>query len=149
MPAGRPSELKPESQRKICLALAAGNVREHAARSAGISKQTFYSWMAKGRKTRKGKYREFLDAVTLAEARVACNYVAIVQKAANERTETTVKKTELPNSEVKTETTTRKVFDWQAAKWWLERRFRASIAFIEMALFSHQAADQQDITAGR
>lgn len=122
-PGGRPTELTPDVQRKIVRAIADGATRAHAAQSAGVVEKTFYEWMKRGRREPKGKFREFCKAVALAEGKLAVKNIKLIQKAAHERNEVTVKETVLPDGTIKKETTTRRVFDWGAAAWWLERRF--------------------------
>jgi hypothetical protein len=120
---GRPTDLTPEAQQKVCQALAAGATREHAAQFAGVGKTTLYAWLKRGRKAKSGRYREFLNAAEAAEAQCAMRNVALVQKAANERDEVTVRETVRADGTVERVTTTRRVFDWGAAAWWLERRY--------------------------
>src|SRR5262249_54121524 len=96
MPTGRPTLLTPEVQRHVCDAIAAGNTRHDAAEYAGVGESTLRSWLARGRRQRRGKYRTFLAAVKKAEADAVVRNVAIIQKAATKT--------------------------WQAAAWWLERK---------------------------
>lgn len=56
-----------------------------------------------------------------AESDFIARQLKIIRKAAGPRTETTVKKTEVPDGE-KIETTTKRVVEWTAAAWLLERR---------------------------
>ena len=96
MPAGRPTALTPEVQARVCEAIAAGNTRHDAAGYAGVGTSTLNHWLTRGRKARRGPYRQFLEAVKRAEAGAVVRNVAIIQKAANKT--------------------------WQAAAWWLERK---------------------------
>jgi hypothetical protein len=64
---GRPSKLTPDLTRHICSAIVSGNFPEVAARAAGISPATYYSWMSKA-ESEGGAYLEFLEAVKEAEA---------------------------------------------------------------------------------
>ena len=105
---GRPTKLNDNLQDEICKVVRAGNYIETAAAYAGISKQTLYDWMKRGRresearlegkrkKPAEEKYVRFLDAVEKALADSEIRDVAIVAKAATE--------------------------NWQAAAWKLERR---------------------------
>lgn len=105
---GRPTKLTTETQERIVSALRAGNYQDTAAQYAGITRQTFYSWLERGRiererisageKPRKTEtiYLDFVDAVETARADAEARTVALVMKAANEGT-------------------------WQAAAWFLER----------------------------
>jgi hypothetical protein len=130
---GRPSKLTPERQETICRVLADGNTRIEAAVAAGIDYSTFRVWMRRGRKQDRGQYRAFIEAVNEAESAAAREHLATIRKAASERDEVAVKEIQVrePPSEahpkgrlvvVKRETSTKRVFDWQAAAWWLERR---------------------------
>jgi len=91
----RRTKLTPETKEDIVKALRAGNSRRDSALYAGISEQTFYSWMSRGRDG-EPLYIEFLEAVEKAEAQSVVRNVAIIQRAAEET--------------------------WQAAAWWLERK---------------------------
>ena len=89
-------------------ALRAGNYMDTAAMYAGISKQTLYNWLAKGRATREkvanggiasyqeAKFIELIDAVEKARADAEVRNVHLIQQAAQGGT-------------------------WQAAAWFLER----------------------------
>lgn len=94
---GRPTKLTPEVQDRILQAIRAGNYRETAARYGGISPATFYRWLERGERARRGPFREFREAVERAESEAEVRYVAIVAKAATD--------------------------DVRAAQWWLEHRF--------------------------
>jgi transposase len=95
---GRPTKLTPEIMAKICDALRAGNYRETAAAFAGVRKSTFYEWLRRGARARKGIYRDLHDAVEKALADSEARDVMLIGKAAGEG-------------------------DWQAAAWRLERKF--------------------------
>ena len=64
---GAKSKLTPATQRKICASLREGVGRCMAARLAGISTATFYSWMEQGSTAKSGIHLEFLEAVLRAE----------------------------------------------------------------------------------
>lgn len=64
---GRRSLLTPEVQEKLITALKSGNYRDAAATYAGISRPTFYTWMARGEEEGTGPYAEFRAAVLAAE----------------------------------------------------------------------------------
>lgn len=97
MPAGRPPKLTPEVQKRICDAVGGGNYRQVAAEWAGINPATLRSWMARGRRERKGIFRDLRAAVLEAERAAEIRMVALVMKAAAE--------------------------DPKHAEWWLERKF--------------------------
>ena len=105
---GRPTKLNDELKDQICKVVRAGNYIETAAAYAGLSKQTLYDWMKRGRREsearnegksgirKEEKYVRFLDAIEKALADGEIRDVAIVAQAATE--------------------------NWQAAAWKLERR---------------------------
>jgi len=95
---GRRTRLTPELQQQLCAYIAAGNYASVACAAVGIAPKLIYDWAAKGRKPgAKECYREFGSALEKAEAQAHARSVAIIQKAALET--------------------------WQAAAWWLERRY--------------------------
>ncbi len=96
-PPGRPSKLTPETQTKICNAIASGNYYEAACAYAGVEYETFRRWMGKGKKARSGKYHGFYVAVAKAEADAEVRIVAQWQQ-------------QIPES-------------WQAARDFLARRY--------------------------
>lgn len=108
---GRPSKLTPEVQEKICQLLKAGNTFRTACEVAGIGWSTGLEWRQRGENrhsSREGDdaYAEFAGAVQKAEEEAAARNVALIQKAAANGT-------------------------WQAAAWWLERKFPSEWARID------------------
>jgi len=106
----RPSKFNSERIDKIVNLIRLGNFAETAAAAAGISKQTYYNWLARGKAEReridetgtKAKasekhFLEFFDAVEGARAEAEARMVALISTAAQDPTK------------------------WQAAAWWLER----------------------------
>ena len=118
---GRPSKLTPAVQDRICECLAGGCTRVDAATQGGINYMTLRRWERQGERQKSGKYRRFCEALKKAESDAAEFCVAAIKRAATERDEVTVKRTEYPDGTVKAETTTRTVFEWTPAAWWLER----------------------------
>ena len=98
---GRPSKLTPERAKRIVELIRAGNYAEVASKASGIGESTFYAWLERGRTARSGVYREFLEAVEKAAAEAEALYLERVRVAAASGAPST----------------------WQAAAWWLERRF--------------------------
>lgn len=98
MPTGRTSLLTPEVAQAIVKAVSAGNPRGVAAAAAGVSRATLFRWLARGRRETEGAYRDLCDGVKKAEARAVRRRVGVVRKAAASGA-------------------------WQAAAWWLERRY--------------------------
>lgn len=94
-------KLTPEAHKAVVEAVAAGVPRKFAAMRAGVTERCLYQWLAKGRKGGKKNelYVQLLQAVQKAEAAAVARNVAVIQTAAK---------------------TT-----WQAAAWWLERRYHA------------------------
>ncbi len=93
---GRPSKLTPERQARLVEAIASGHYYETACRLAGIHYANFRQWMIKGEAEESGKYREFYEAITHAEAEAEDHAIQQWQQA-------------MPT-------------DWRAAQMFLERR---------------------------
>ena len=81
--------------------LAAGASRACAAIRAGTSERTLYRWLAQGRRGRK-PFVAFMSALKKAEADSEAVAVVAIRDAADKH--------------------------WQAAAWWLERKFPESWA---------------------
>lgn len=81
MPIGRPTKLTPALQARIVKLVREGNYPETAAQSEGVHRDTYYSWMERGRKGEK-PFAEFSDAVTRARATAQRKMLAHVAKAA-------------------------------------------------------------------
>ena len=91
------SKLTDEVQGKIVSALKAGNYFDAACKYAGVTERTGYNWLAKGRKAKSGVHFQFVQAIENASGSAEVATVAILRNS-------------MPKS-------------WQAAAWWLERRF--------------------------
>ncbi len=96
-PTGRPSKLTPELQERLVALIRAGNYVETAVLLVGLSKQTFYEWLRKGREQKRGKYAAFADAIERAAAEADERDLRRIDEAADKGV-------------------------WQAAAWRLERR---------------------------
>lgn len=94
---GRPSKLNEVVKKRLIGALERGAYKEDACHYAGISVATFYRWMDKGEAQEKGEYKQFREAVELAEANSTMISLDTIVKAEQEG-------------------------DWRAAAWKLERR---------------------------
>ena len=68
--------MTPEVQKRICDAIRAGNYYQAACAYAGIGYSTFRRWMTMGEEAKRGKYREFWEAVTRAELEAEARLVA-------------------------------------------------------------------------
>lgn len=122
---GRPSKLRPDLQQKIISSLRAGNYFDAACLSAGIHESTGYRWLQRGEaemqrldndsrarpKAEEAVFVDFCKAVKEAAAEAENEYVALIKHAAK-------------GTLIRTDGT-RVPYEgqWQAAAWWLERRF--------------------------
>lgn len=95
--AGQPTKLNPETQRRICDAISAGNYYEAACAYGGVTYQTLLNWLSRGEAARSGIYFDFFCAVKKAEADAEVAVVAQWRK-------------QIPEN-------------WQAARDFLARRF--------------------------
>ncbi|MGI6625531.1 MAG: hypothetical protein ACOX57_08950 [Limnochordia bacterium] len=73
---GRPSKFTPKTRKKLLDAIRMGNYREPSCSYAGISVSTFYAWLDKGKRQKKGQFVEFLEAVAQAEAEAEVRMIA-------------------------------------------------------------------------
>jgi len=95
----RPSKLTPEVQATIAEAILYGCTYRDAAESAGVDYNTFNEWRKAGEIAKSGKFYEFNEAVTKANAECAKNMTRVIQTAAAKG-------------------------EWKAALEWLKRRRR-------------------------
>ena len=91
---GRDTKLTPELQTKVIDYIKNGNYTKTACQAVGISEQTYYTWVKRG-KDGESPFVEFLESVERARAEAEVRNVFIVQVAAKK--------------------------DWRAAMTWLER----------------------------
>lgn len=95
---GRKSVLDQELIARIAQMIRAGNYVEVACAAAGVSRQTFYNWLAEGEADKAAPiYKEFRDRIDAARAEGEARNVALIAKAA--------------------------AASWQAAAWMLERQY--------------------------
>jgi hypothetical protein len=73
-------KLTPSVQEKILQVLRSGSYASVAARVAGISPNTFWKWMKRGRQESSGPYRRFYDAVQSAQAQPEAMAVGIINR---------------------------------------------------------------------
>ncbi len=78
---GRPSKLTPETQKKLVEAISAGNFYETACTHAGIEYQTFRNWMKAGEQATNGRFFDFFEAITRAEAEAEMRAVEMIRQA--------------------------------------------------------------------
>jgi hypothetical protein len=106
----RPSELTPEVLALVADGIAKAVPPAVAAQAAGISRATFYAWLARGRADeaagRSTPHRGFLDAIKEAEAVAQSLLLETIRLASSVATP---KDMQAPK--------------WQAAAWLLERRW--------------------------
>jgi hypothetical protein len=106
----RPSELTPSLIGLVAQEIGKGNYPEIAARVAGISRSTYYGWLARGRTDeeagRETLHRQFLDAVKEAEAAAEGLLVETIRLAS-----------------IVAPAQGQKAPAWTAAAWILERRW--------------------------
>ena len=96
-------KLTTDVQTRICNAIAAGHTKRHAAAVGGVSEQTLYNWIKKGKEAkRKGIYKSFVLELERAEAAFAEKFLQRIRDAA-------MKPADVRGPE--------------HAKWLLERRF--------------------------
>lgn len=90
-------KLNEDVRKKLVTAIQAGNHVAVAARFAGIHPSTFWSWMRKGSRSKRGTYREFYLEIKSAETYAEMIAVASIHKHMKE--------------------------NWRAAVAYLERKF--------------------------
>jgi len=78
--------------------VAAGNYDKDVYPILGIDKSTWYRWLSEGETAKSGLKKEFYDTVKKAEKDAIARNVALIQRAAQDG-------------------------NWQAAAWWLERKY--------------------------
>lgn len=127
LPKGRPSKLTPEVQERICQLLKLGNTFRTACEVAGIGASTGLEWRQRGEDrhaSREGDaaYAEFAGAVRKAEEEAAARNVGIIQQAAKQ--------------------------SWQAAAWWLERKFPGEWGRVDRHALVRADGDRQQIGSG-
>ena len=94
---GRPSKFSTEIATKIVDAIRQGSYYEPACRCAGVSYRSFRRWMKEGEAAKSGKFRQFWQDVTRAEAEAEIRIIEMWQE-------------QMPR-------------DWRACRDYLARRF--------------------------
>lgn len=77
---GRPSKLTPELQDEICTSIAAVATFTEACTLAGIERTTAHRWLQKGQTQKRGKYRNFLNAVERAKVQRSVGIKAAIRR---------------------------------------------------------------------
>ena len=73
---GRPTKLNPARQERIVSAISEGCHYKTACALAGVSYDSFYDWMKRGKAATSGLHYEFYTAVKLAEAEAEVRLVS-------------------------------------------------------------------------
>lgn len=98
MKRGRKSKLTPELIEEAYKLIKSGLDFKTTAWYLGISESAFYKWMREGEKEESGLKKQFFQSIKKAESEAIARNVMLIQKHAQEG-------------------------NWQAAAWWLERRY--------------------------
>jgi len=85
---GRPSKLTEGRTENIAVMLEDGHSIGAAARSNGITVQTFFNWMERGEQADTGPYKEFFDRITRARGVGEQRYVETIAEIARETNDT-------------------------------------------------------------
>lgn len=72
--------LTPQLQKSFSTAIADGCVIRDVCRALGVSKSTYYNWLARGR-AGEARYVDFLDAITRAKAKANMQAVKALRSA--------------------------------------------------------------------
>jgi hypothetical protein len=112
----RPSKFTPIKAAKIIEGLKAGMTRTAAAGLVNIDVATLENW--------RRRYSSFLAQIDIAEQEAEARYIGVIAKAAFGHEVTERKETHKANGEIEVIITTRRDYDWQAARYWLSRRRR-------------------------
>ena len=94
----RKSKLTSELIKEAYKLVAAGNYIKDVYPILGIDESTWYRWLSEGEKAKSGLKREFYETIKKAEKDAIARNVALIQRAAQDG-------------------------NWQAAAWWLERKY--------------------------
>lgn len=77
---GRPSKLTPELQAEICTSIAAVATFTEACTLVGIERTTAHRWLQKGQAQRRGKYRNFFNAIERAKVQRIVGIKAAIRR---------------------------------------------------------------------
>lgn len=81
---GRPSKLSLERQEKIAQAIEQGKSLNSASRMAGVTPQTVYNWLDRGRDEENTVYAEFFDRIARAKGHGEDYYFNLALELARE-----------------------------------------------------------------
>lgn len=111
---GRPSKIDPAVTTRIAQMVAAGNTIETACAFVDISRTTMRAWLKRGRKQRRGQYRDFLTAMERAMAQAELLHVTNITSIA--------RGTKAQYDAEGREVQPARAGQWTASAWFLERR---------------------------
>ena len=94
---GMKTKLNHDLIKQIAKMVELGTPATYVAQAVDVDRTTWYKWLQRGEKDKSGIYFDLFNAVKKAEGRAIQRNVSIIQKAA--------------------------INNWQAAAWWLERRY--------------------------
>jgi len=94
----RKSKLTKELIEQAYKLVAAGNYHKDVYPILGVDESTWYRWLSDGEKAKSGIKKEFSETIKKAEKVAIARNVGVIQQAAKEG-------------------------NWQAAAWWLERKY--------------------------
>jgi len=94
----RKSKLTKELIKEAYKLVSAGNYIKDIPPVLGIDDSTWFRWLSEGEKAKSGLKREFYETIKKAEKDAIARNVALIQRAAQDG-------------------------NWQAAAWWLERKY--------------------------
>lgn len=125
-PVGRPSALTRDIFAKIITFIKAGQYQYTAAGVHGITRETLFNWVKRGRHSKRGIYREFFHALQEAVAEGEARKLQVITRSANGFPVEKTKEVYVadPDGDLKlkekvVEKTVRQ--EWAAAAWMLER----------------------------
>ena len=120
----RATKLTPELSARILNYIRSGAYVETAAAAAGISKQTFYTWLRQGsRPGAKKIHLEFVQAIEQAQAEDELRGVLQVEKLANVSSSTRSKPCPRCKTVVTIDVPVSTAVQLQAVTWKLERKY--------------------------
>jgi transposase len=94
---GMKTKLNHDLIKQIAKMIELGTPNKYVAQAIGVDITTWYKWLQRGERAKSGIYFDLFVSVKKAEAKAISRNVSIIQKAA--------------------------IDNWQAAAWWLERRY--------------------------
>ena len=119
MPA---SKFNDGTRKAILIAIEKGNSYKNAARLVGITDKTFHKWQKLGREAKSGAYHDFVHAVAEAKIRGEQALIEHIRDTATAGLSHEETREEVSDNGNKTTVITKRVVDWRAAAWLLERR---------------------------